>query len=61
MTRSGPPEPPSGPWRPLGEPIPKPAAAPAPADKPVPGSDPRYGVVIGPDGRMRTTKEPPCN
>ena len=52
-------EPDPQPWRPLGEKVTPPAPpAPAPASKPVPGTDPRYGVQVGPDGRLRTTKDP---
>jgi hypothetical protein len=36
MTRSGPPEPPAGPWQPLGSPTPKPAPTPASEWDPVP-------------------------
>lgn len=45
------------PWRPLGEKV-APPAPPPPKDKPVPDSDPRYGVVTGPDGRLQTTRNP---
>lgn len=43
------------PFRPFGEKVaPKPIAPP----KPDPDARGPYGIVTGPDGKMRTTKEP---
>jgi hypothetical protein len=41
------------PIRPLGEKVTKPASAPIPSDKPLSGA--ASGIVVGPDGRLRTT------
>jgi hypothetical protein len=47
------------PARPLGERVPKPAK-PEPGDRTAPAGP--SGIVIGPDGRYRTTTyKPPCN
>jgi len=59
MPRTTDPEP--EPARPLGERIPAPAK-PAPGDRPAPDTNPRHGILIGPDGRYRTTTyKPPCS
>jgi len=43
-------------WRPLGPAVPRAPAPPAPEPKP----QGPYGIVTGPDGKIRTTKEPPA-